>query len=331
MERMMEQVTLRSGEAAELWKVTSPAPAWTDRILPFLSHKGEPWLGTMRGALDAGLAGLTMNCFECVVGGEIVGNITIVESLDRPVGILQHVFTPPEQRQKGIAKALMDVVCRDFTDRRGRALYLGTDNPVAARIYRGFGFRDVGDAGMMVWDAEPGFRDDYFCPRPAEPRDLIWGDWPRLAVLFAVEQGWTLRSLYFAQYGPVQYEWTFLALMGALDRGDVEAARVLATEDGAVVGLAFAWTVKNYAGGPLMVDLFAHPSFVGQAGKLLGAMDLPRTRKVQAAADNDAEGKHQALVGFGMWREATLRNQFTYGGRWYDVHLYSAPWSPGAG
>jgi len=330
MEKLLDTVNLRSGEEAEIWLVRAPAPDWTERILPLLAHKGEPWLGAMRRALENGLGELNMSFFECVIGGQLCGNVTIADSLHRPIGILQHVFTKPQHRQKGVAAALMAAACEDFRARGGQALYLATGNPVAAALYQRFGFRELGHDGVMRWTLEDTFEREYFRARHVEVRETRWSDWPLLAALYSVAEGWTLRSLFFGHYGPSFYEGPFLELMAAQEKGLVKDNKVLTTEDGAVMGHAFLWPQKAYADDPLMVDFFVHPTFCDQAGKLLAALSLPDGRKVQAAMDNDAVTRHKILAQAGFWREATLRNQFSYRGLWYDVSLYCRPWVPSA-
>ncbi|MGD8238366.1 MAG: hypothetical protein PVH68_07440, partial [Armatimonadota bacterium] len=108
MHERLDVVTLKSGEGMEVVRVTAPDARFRDRVLPFLGHKGEPWEWPLRLALDAdpAVADLSTHFYLGLVGDTVVGNITHVEKLERPVGILQHVFTPPEQRRKGICTAL---------------------------------------------------------------------------------------------------------------------------------------------------------------------------------------------------------------------------------
>ncbi|MCX7598315.1 MAG: GNAT family N-acetyltransferase [Armatimonadetes bacterium] len=331
MEKLLDTVKLKSGEDAEIWLVRAPAPDWAERILPLLAHKGEPWLGAMRRALHSGLGELNMSFFECVVRNELCGNITVVDTLQRPIGILQHVFTRPEHRQKGIAVVLMAAACEDFRARDGRALYLATGNPVAATLYERFGFHALGHDGAMLWPLDEGFEQDYFRPQPCEVRPVCWADWPLLTALYSATDGWVLRNLFFGHYGPSFWEGPFLSLMAAQEQGTVADNKVLCTKDGAIVGHAMLWIQKAYREHPLMVDFFVHPAFLEQAEVLLAALAWPDDRKVQAAMDNDAAGRHEALARAGFWREATLRNQFSYGGRWCDVSFYCRPWVPPTG
>ena len=77
-----------------------------------------------------------------VIEGEAVGNIMTVEH--GGIGILGHVYTLPEQRRKGIASRIMAAQMKDFQERGGRTLTLGTgfDSP-AYWIYQGYGFRSI--------------------------------------------------------------------------------------------------------------------------------------------------------------------------------------------
>lgn len=328
METLVREFKLRSGEDARLWKITGPEPGWSDRILPFLGHKQPAWHWPMGEALATGIPPLVMNFHECTIGDEVVGNMTVQECLDRPIGLLQHVFTPPEHRQKGIADALMHAMTDDFAARGGRSMYLSTGNPIAMRLYERYGFRGLQGTGFMQWQPDRDFSADYFSPGPASVREVNWGDWPLLTALFAIEEGWTLRDLRHSLFGFESYEHPFVDLRMGLRDGDVDQCRILAKDDGAVVGHAFVWSEKKYPDGPAMLDFFVHPNFYDRADDLLAALDLPADRKIEVAVDNEAHERQALLERFGMWREATLRSHFRYGGRWLDVHIYSSRWAP---
>ena len=127
METHLTDVELKSGEAMRIVRIDAPDPAWQDRILPFLQHKGEPWLWQMELALEEGLGACEQRYYLGVLeGGEVVGNIMTTELMERPVGILGHVFTPPAHRRKGICSHLMVALTEDFRARGGRAMFLHT-------------------------------------------------------------------------------------------------------------------------------------------------------------------------------------------------------------
>jgi GNAT superfamily N-acetyltransferase len=329
MHRTMRQVELKSGETADIWKITAPDHSWAEKLLDFLSHKGEPWLWPMRQALAKGLGGLTMNFYECVLGEHIVGNITVVESLERPIGLLQHVFTLPEHRRKGIASTLMKAVLHDFTLRGGRAMYLGTGyHSPAFWIYYEHGFRPICQTGHMRWFAYDGFLDDYFAPDDVSVRDTRWSDWPLLEAVYATVEGWTVRSTQLGLYGQSSYEGPFLHLMEAIRKRRVKQSLVMVKNNGAVVGHAAVWAQRECPGEPWLLEFFVHPNFYDRAPQMLSRVFIPPHRKLQAIADSDAWEKHRLLKEMGMWREATLRHHIAREGRWLDLHFYCSRWVP---
>jgi hypothetical protein len=303
-------ITLKSGEPMQLVKTTAPQPDWTDRILPFLVHKGEFWLDPMREAYSCGLGDLVMNDFLGVLGsGEVVGNITTLEHLG--VGILQHVFTPPEQRRKGICNALMQALCDDFLARGGRAMYLSTgyDSP-PFHIYESFGFRGRGDGGKMTWLPEPGFLGAYFAPAATQVREVRSEDWPLLEALYATSGQWQLKSFLMQQFGHADYESEFIALRNGVREGKVLDTKVLVTSAGAVVGHALVGVQPQWAGRVLVLDTMVHASFQHRTGGLLAALEIPAGRKVQAFSEPEAEARIAALKAAGFREEGVLRGQF---------------------
>jgi GNAT superfamily N-acetyltransferase len=315
-------VTLKSGEEARLWQIVAPEPAWTARLLPFLAHKGEPWLGPMRLALDEGLPGCRMSFFECVLGDSIVGNITTVDA--NGIGMLQHVFTNPDHRRKGICRFLMQVVVDDFTSRDGRAMYLGTgyDSP-PFWIYHSFGFHSIEESGAMKWLPDPEFERCHFAPDDTTVRDTQWSDWGELQALYQSEQGWYLRGLFFNHTGHSSYEGTYPAMRAAMDQGRVQQVKVLVKADGAVMGHAMVGVQSWWHGEPYVLDCFVHPNFTGDTAKLLRAVELPTDRKVQCYCDAEASGKMAALETLGFEREALLQRQVRRGDEWLDVAVYT--------
>ena len=69
---------------------------------------------------------------------------------DFSIGGLGEVATAAEHRGKGIAAALCRKAAQDFAAMGGEALFLGTANPTAARLYRSLGWRSIGDSNVYV-------------------------------------------------------------------------------------------------------------------------------------------------------------------------------------
>ena len=117
---------LSTGEEMSTIRVTAPDLEYKDAILSLIGHKEPYWLVPVSEAMEGKIEVLKTYCYLAFLGGQLVGNITTAEALGEPVGMLQHVFTVPEHRRKGIASFLMQDLIADFRARRGRALYLGT-------------------------------------------------------------------------------------------------------------------------------------------------------------------------------------------------------------
>lgn len=305
----LAKVTLKSGESMAVVKTTAPEPDWIDRLLPFLSHKGDSWLEPMRQAYSEGLDALTMNDFLGVLdSGEIVGNVTTIEHLG--VGVLQHVFTPPEHRRKGIASALFRGLCGDFTARSCRAMYLSTgyDTP-PYHIYESFGFVGRGDSGKMTWLPDAGFLETHFAPGPASIRDTRWEDWPLLEALYAITGQWQLKSFYFQQFGHAAYEGEYIGLRQGLAKGSILGTRVLSSPEGAILGHALLAKQSAWRGRPLVLDFMVHANFHERAAELAGSLKIPGGVKVQAFCDAQARAKIAALETLGFEQEGCFRGQ----------------------
>jgi len=325
MHQVLETVTLKSGEAMDVLCVQAPDEAFKEGILPLLHHKGEPWEWPMRQALsgDEQFRRLAMRFYLGRIGDELVGNITLLEALERPVGILQHVWTPPPHRRKGICNALMRACTQHFQQRQGRALYLGTGYQTPPYwIYHSFGFRGQGETGLMRWFVEEGFEERYFAPRQARPRGVDWSDWALLQALFSVEHGWALRSIEFQIYGFSGFEGEFVLLQKGLASGKIIAAQVLETQDGALVGLATISKQPQWHFDTVLLDVFVNEGFFDQGEKLLRA--LPQTdAKVQCFAGEEAPEKAKMLEAVGFQHEATLKGQYVWEGQPRDVWVYA--------
>jgi hypothetical protein len=321
----LDTVELKSGEQMEIVRVVPPEADWGERILPFLAHKSNPWQWQMKLVFEEGLPGAAQYFYEGVLDGEIVGNIMTVESMDPPIGILGHVFTPEEQRRKGICSRLMEALTNDFRDRDGRALFLhtGYDTP-PYHIYESWGFEGYRETGTMSWVLEPDFRANQFRPRPVEPRETHWGDWPALEALAETPGGWYIRSAWLNQHGFGGFEGEYLHVRRGLVEERVRDFKVLAAEDGAVMGYALLGRWEAFPGKPLVLDTFVHPNFVGDATALVQAVDLPRDEGVFALSDSASDGRATGLEAVGFALESTLADALTDGeGNSRDLLIYA--------
>ena len=92
--------------------------------------------------------------------------VTIAGGCSPLLGGLGEVSTEPDFRGSGLATDICHKAVNDFFDSSGRALYLGTTNPAAARIYSKLGWKYIPHTQVMVnlsrGDIYEEFIDEYF-------------------------------------------------------------------------------------------------------------------------------------------------------------------------
>ena len=85
------------------------------------------------------------------IDGRLAGACLVASSHGMPsLGGLGEVATSPQARRSGIATALTQQALDDFRARGGQALFLGTVNPAAARVYHRLGWRKLSGANLML-------------------------------------------------------------------------------------------------------------------------------------------------------------------------------------
>ena len=253
----------------------------------------------------------------------IITNIMTVEH--QGIGILGHVFTMPEQRRKGACKGVMAYQMEDFQKRNGRALYLGTGyDSHPYHIYDSFEFQSVfPKSGFMQYHVDTDFEKQYFAHARVSPKSVEWHDWPKVTALSGIVGGEALRSLIWNVYGPTNMEGGFLNFKHDLETENVyEDAKLLTSADGAIVGWATVSRDTRWRPATAVLDLFFHPNFVDDVPILLTDVAYPDT-KLQCYVDSGAVKKAAILEDTGFTCEGRFKNQFTYGGRVYDVLVFT--------
>ena len=196
-------------------------------------------------------------------------HLTICKS-DPSLGGLGGVLTDPEFRGMGIATRLCCMVRDDFRAWGGRALFLGTDNPVAFRVYRRCGWRKLAGANVMVLmtngESPEGFLEGYFGKRR---RVTIIGATPAVRIpmipLIVAPHDWELLD---ANAGICSTRYAIQkSCMGLYPRyemipaGGKGAWFAACADDGRTVGLA---TARLRDSGECQVDGFVHENFADE-------------------------------------------------------------------
>jgi len=321
MYQKLAEVSLKSGECMEVGVIQAPDEQYTGKIEPFLGHKGGIWNWHIEECMQRSLDALETSFYIGQIGEQIISNIMIVEY--QGVGILGHVFTAPDHRQKGACKGVMQHQMEHFRNRGGRALYLGTGyEGHAYYIYASFGFQSVYPrSGFMRYWAEPDFEGNYFGKSEAHVKPVKWHDWGKLEALIGMVGYDFLRSIEFEIYGPNSFEGGFLRFKHSLETSDhYLEAHLLETDTEAIVGFLTLVRDQRWRPESYLLDIFVHPDYWGEAKLLLDAVDWP-SGKTQCYADEISLAKMECLLQYGFEREAILQRQISRGTTWMDVHV----------
>lgn len=143
-------------------------PELIRNLLEFWGHLFQTDYEPFRGVLSGEETGQNRDVIYVLKSaGKITGtcHLTMAES-NPSIGGLGEVGTEPAFRGLGIAGQLCKQARDDFQAAGGQALFLGTSNPVAARVYDRLGWRQVAGSNVMVFvDGEGTLQEflvDYF-------------------------------------------------------------------------------------------------------------------------------------------------------------------------
>ena len=297
MYERLDEVQLKGGEWVEAGVVIGPDADWAERVGDLLSHKGGLWRWQNGECLRRDL-GIEVRFYLLHRGGMPLANMLTVTQ--GGVGHFGHVYTQPEDRRKGAARALMAMLMEDFRQRQGQALFLGTGYDSAPfQIYHGEGFRGLEpDSGSMEYYVDSGesFRHKWFAPGAVQVRPVSWENWPTSAPLFTGAFPGTVRCAPLGLFGRGSTEGGWLQLL----HDDSYQGCVLKHQDsGAIVGAAVA------GGHPLwphtgLLDIYCHPDFWDMGTELLGALDLPPRDRWLAISDSGCSAKEAVLAAAGF-------------------------------
>jgi GNAT superfamily N-acetyltransferase len=338
---------LRDGRILEI-EVVAPGegrgdtPA-TREILGFVARPFEPWMSAAEEhALAELLSGATAPHLRDWfwlgrLDGRLVATAWSGAGASAPeIGAFGYVLTDPPARGLGIARALTRAAVERFWATGGRALYLGTAEPTAQRVYAESGFRPYN--GLVMRAVRPdldaaAFDAAHFAPDPsARIRDVGPGDLAGFTALLAAPEprAWTIR--HFAEaifHAPPEVGATgclrpFHSALARQRSNPANRFRALVTAGGRMLAAAsVAGPASGALAGTAALEVLCYPSVRDRLPYLLestlAATAAAGTRVVHAYAD---EGdRSDALRESGFRDEAVLRGLLRLGGSEVDVVL----------
>ncbi len=205
------------------------------------------------------------------------------------IGGLGEVATAPAFRRRGIAAQLCETARDEFARLGGAALFLGTGNPAAARVYRRLGFRKLASASLMAqvnFDESPeDFLAGYFTATesievsPGSPRSRC-----HLIPLAVCPHDWqvldTNAGLYSTRFTQLTSCMGLFPRYEAVATGEREGTWFEGWTEtgGCLAGLS---TTRIAADGVSHVDGFIHKRYAAAWPQLLAAaVDWSRDRGI---------------------------------------------------
>lgn len=299
------QHQLRNGERIRMAAIQGPEGALGGEVISLLGHKGEEWRAHVTAALAGGCGRLETRFHIAYLSGQAVANVMTVET--HGIGILGHVYTKPEHRQKGIAKSLFAATMAHFKQRSGQVLLLGTGfESVPYWLYHGFGFRSL-RGGFMRFAASEAPETSWFATASAGVVPCDWRHWPQLALLASVPTGEEFRSVAWGLRDIGNLEGPYVAFMHRCAHDPMIRGVVLEGANGAALGAATVtpWSLGPDRGawpGVWLVDAFAHPDHSDRLRDLVSALPCPPGKQM-ALVPSGAAARVDALVSAGFRHE----------------------------
>jgi hypothetical protein len=306
-------ITLATEEKVELAVVNCPDLTWAERIEKLLSHKGEPWNWQNSQFLREDV-GFETHFYILHRDSTPFANVLLSEG--NGLGIVNHVWTVPEDRQKGASKSLMQIVMDDFKKCDGQALFLQAGyGEVAYYMYQKFGFQSIeSKSGYTHWYAksEEAFLENFFMDGQPTITPLAWRHWLMVQPLLQGKDDCITRVAALKHVGRRTTEGSFLTLLkdefASRAGGEKPRAYVLELSSGAVVGFAM-WSWHPFWPDTCVLDVYCHGKYGDKAGALLEALELPNANRSIAYTDVYCGAKRAALQTAGFKQAATLRHR----------------------
>ncbi|MCZ6678140.1 MAG: GNAT family N-acetyltransferase [Candidatus Poribacteria bacterium] len=211
-------------------------------------------------------------------GKQLVGTTHLTMSQANPaLGGLGEVAVPPEFRRRGIARMLCKRARDVFCERGGQALFLGTGNPAAARVYHRLGWWKLAGANVMALitsgDSPEAFLvDDFRQPGPVTIAPGTAQDRIPMIPLLVSPHNWQVLDanvgMFSTRYAVQSSCMGLFPKYAALSPDGQGAWFSARTDGGRLVGLS---TARLDSSGRAEVDGFVHQNASGAWTDLIGA------------------------------------------------------------
>jgi GNAT superfamily N-acetyltransferase len=325
LETQLAEIRLADGTALRIFQIEPPDTRWEASVRALLAHKPRPYDWHIDQCFKDKCEGLETRFSIGVIDDVAVANVMTVERAG--IGILGHVYTHPDHRQRGISRQLLTRHLDDFRARGGYSLILGTQpGGHAAALYASLGFRDIPGAtpGTMRWDnPDPRLSNPLTVPGISVAVPADWRHWPSISLLGASPSESCLRSVALGLRGSGLLENAWCAWMARSHRR-YPAAQAVVIENplGAVTALATRVPDPRWMDDVHILDFLAYPEVPENSLRDLIAPFFQPDLRIQSVVDPKDAQRIAVLESLGMTREAVLPRQLRHQGVLRDLWVY---------
>jgi len=215
--------------------------------------------------------------FIAEIDDEIVSTCWyIVPAANPEIGALGEVYTVPEYRQLDLAKNLCRKAMEHFTRRGGKAMLLGSGNPIAIKLYKKLGFVEYpGNLMRYTVGLAEAFDAKYFnAGQETIIREIQHGDIPGIANLIGAPNPWysvcyTAGVFSFNHHPEGRCVSLYTTLKRAIDMGGCGCVMETAGTQRTVGIGTLLYQGSRIAPQSGVVDIFVHPNFRPRANELV--------------------------------------------------------------
>jgi GNAT superfamily N-acetyltransferase len=320
----LNKIQLRDKRQADVLKFTAMPEDIMEDMRNWFAHKGPPWMWHLEQWHKGLTTGMDAHFYLAMLDGRLIGNITVFRN--GVFGNVAHVFTAPDSRKLGVAKALLEAVIADFEQDGGQVLVLSSKfNGFEWRLYESAGFLGIyhdDKYGWMIRFLQGADWPDLFKCQSPEIHKLDWRHFVGTQILFGSPGPEQIRSIHLPCIGRRFVEEQFLRFkLWQADNADSNAW-VIQGHGHCVLGFVAVRQHPMWGefGRRKVLDLFFHPSGLQMARPLLETVLENTSEPLECYCDSTAEQKIALLRDLGF-KESRIPSAFSCGGQLLDLVL----------
>lgn len=269
------------------------------------------------------------------INGKMVSSCWYIVSKRNPeVGGYGEVFTEPEHRSKGIALVMTNIAMSHFGEHGGQAMYLGTGNPIAYRVYERAGFSTYMGAVMRYLKEQNENYDESYFEYSGHPtlRQAVWGDLAGAVALCAHPHKWLITDYrlqrFSSRYVPQQKCIGLFHPLWAAMEHDGGYLGIMENPNGRIVGEAnLAPSKFPLQAHTAILDFLVHENYWSHSPALLEHVLVQAKRIgcgiVRTYLSSFDKEKIDSIRQVGFSLDATISGQYQLDNKQYDLQVYS--------